>query len=132
MTHPSLGLPTTCGSFALADAKAKANAPIVEKVHEPSLVSTVQLIQAKAIESWDDHSWKGKLISNEHFVLSLGFRVRLHCFRSLQGGKVFQLPPDGLLLEDKHSPYMLREEWLRETRSLGTVYVTPRKSISKC
>ncbi|MCJ1371018.1 hypothetical protein MMC20_002233 [Loxospora ochrophaea] len=73
VTHPSLGLPTTCGSFALADAKAKANAPIVEKVHEPSLVSTVQLIQAKAIESWDDHSWKGKLIRWKGFPVTTGW-----------------------------------------------------------
>ena len=29
---PGLGLPTTCGSFALASAKAKANASVVDKL----------------------------------------------------------------------------------------------------
>ncbi|RFU73057.1 amidase [Trichoderma arundinaceum] len=38
MTAPGLGMPTTAGSFALAEAKCKGNAPLVQKLVDAGLI----------------------------------------------------------------------------------------------
>jgi hypothetical protein len=47
-THPSLGLPTTCGSLALLSSKPKKNAEIIDQVSIDQICSKLNGLLTEA------------------------------------------------------------------------------------